>query len=102
MNRHAKAMILSLFWVFPAMPALAHEEFRIVGTVIRQELDGIQIKTAGGDIITVRYYAVTRFWRGEQKVAMTDVKMGGNVDVRALGDTVEDLLAMDVNILLPR
>ena len=96
------AVLLAGAAALGALPALAHEEFRLAGTVIRQDDKGLQIKTTDGDIVLVRYFVVTRFWRGEQKVTMTEVKNGGTVNVRAYGDSVEDLLALDVTLVPPR
>jgi hypothetical protein len=101
-NRYLKAAVLSVSSVFATVTALAHEEFNFAGTVIRQDDKGLQIRTTGGDIVSVNYFVVTRFWRGEQKVTVADVKTGASVDVRAYGDSVEDLLALDVKITPPR
>ena len=101
MNTHIKAAVLAASCLLAGAPAIAHEEFNFAGTVIKRDDNGLQIKTTGGDIVSVSYFVVTRFWRGEQKVTMAEVKTGGTVKLRAYGDTVEDLLALDVTVVPP-
>ena len=100
-NGYVKVAVLVAATLHVGWPALAHEEFNFVGTVIKRDDNGLQIKTTGGDIVSASYFVVTRFWRGEQKVTRAEIKTGGTVKLRAYGDTVEDLLVLDVTVVAP-
>jgi hypothetical protein len=96
MSRQLKAALLAATFLFAASGAIAHEEFRVVGTIERLDPEGIAVKTTEGKTITVRFGAPTRFWRGEERAPEVQLRRGESVEVRAWGDTVEDLLALEV------
>ena len=42
---------------------------------------------------------VSRIWRDKVRVDGTELKTGANVVVRALGDSEEDLIALEINLV---
>jgi len=99
MRRSLAATFLASL-ILLTIPAAAHEEFRVVGTVTKAARTGVEIRIADGRIIPVRFDVVTRVWRGEERVADTELRTGGRVDIRAIGDSLEeDLLALEVHIV---
>ena len=98
MIRGLCAAVLAGFALFAGIPALAHEEFRVAGTIARLDPEGIAVKTTAGKTIAVRFGGPTRFWRGDERAPTVELRMGEPVDVRAYGDSEEDLLALDVTL----
>jgi hypothetical protein len=98
MRRFHCALLFAALAFLAGVPASAHEEFQVAGTIAKLDPDGIAVKTAEGKIIAVRFGGPTRFWRGEERAPTVELKMGERVDIRAYGDTLEDLLALDVTL----
>jgi hypothetical protein len=82
-----------------ALPALGHERFRVVGTITQQQATAIQIAPGDGRIVSVALDVITRIRRGGERAAASELKVGQRVDVDALGDSEEDLMALEVTIL---
>ena len=99
MNRYIKAMLLVAASLPVAWPVFAHEEFRLVGTIAQRDPATIQVLTTEGRRISVQVDVVSRIWRGDVRVDATELKTGANVVVRALGDSEEDLIALEINLM---
>ena len=82
-----------------ATPALAHDEFRIIGTITKQEPKALQVKTKDGKTLSVALNGETYISRQNKKVAAAELKTGGSVVVDALGDSEDDLVAVEVRIV---
>jgi hypothetical protein len=78
----------------------AHDEYRVIGTVTKITASTLTVKqTKDGKVLTMKTDANTLVTRDKKKVARTDIKAGGHVVVDALGDTIDDLLVVEVRLV---
>lgn len=82
-----------------ATPLLAHDEFRIIGTVTKRTDAQVQVKTKAGKTISIALNKETLISRDKKKVASTELKTGRSVVVDALGDSEAELVALEVRIV---
>jgi hypothetical protein len=80
-------------------PALAHDEFRIIGTITAAQPAQLQVKSREGKALSIKVNDETLVYRDNKKVARSELKAGRFVVVDALGDTIEDSLALEVRIV---
>jgi hypothetical protein len=78
---------------------LAHERFRIVGTITRREPSDIEVQTKAGKKIWIAMDKKTAVTRDKKKIAATELKKGVSVVVDALGDDESDLVAEEVKLV---
>jgi hypothetical protein len=77
-----------------------HDEYRIIGTVTKIAAGSVTVKqTKDGKVFTMKTDANTIVTRDKQKVKRSDIKVGGYVVVDALGDTIDDLLVLEVRLV---
>ena len=79
--------------------AFAHDEFRIIGTITGVKTARLEVKSREGKMVTVKVDAETLIYRDNKKVGATELRAGRHVVVDALGDTMADLLAVEVRII---
>ena len=95
--------IMSVTVVILALSAqlLAHDEFRIVGTVVKLENFQLQVKSRDTKVWSVALNTGTFIHKDKDqtKVSETELKAGTSVVVDALGDTEFDLQALEVRIV---
>jgi hypothetical protein len=78
----------------------AHDEFRIIGTVTKVTATSLDVKqTKDGQVIAMKMDRETIVKRGATKVDRAEIKTGGSVVVDALGDTLKDLLVLEVRLV---
>lgn len=80
----------------------AHDEYRIIGAVSKitaTQIDVKQIKD--GKIIEIDIDQQTKVTRDKKPAAVRDIKVGGSVVVEALGDSILDLLALEIRLVPP-
>jgi len=96
-----RAMILgTLMIAFLGVTLLsAHDEFRVIGTITKLQDSKLEVKTKEGKTISIAMKKDTLVYRDKQKVAATELKVGRTVVVDALGDSIDELLALEVNIV---
>jgi exonuclease I len=81
-------------------PLAAHDEYRIIGTVVKITADQIDVKQVkDGKVIEIDINKQTKVTRDKKPAPMKDVKLGGSVVVEALGDTILDLLAIEIRLV---
>lgn len=85
--------------VFGAAHALAHEHFRIIGTVTRFEKSEVDVKNKAGKTTSILVDKQTKITRDKKKVPVSALKVGQSVVVDAYGDDEFDLLALDIRIV---
>ena len=85
--------------VMNAPPASAHDEFRIIGTLMRVQEHQIDVKQKDSRTVSITVNSETLVTRDKKKVAVSELKKGGSVVVDALGDDLTDLLALEVRIV---
>ncbi|ODS57799.1 MAG: hypothetical protein ABS36_04985 [Acidobacteria bacterium SCN 69-37] len=78
----------------------AHDEYRIIGTVTKISAATLTVKQSkDGKVFTMKTDANTIVTRDKKKVARTEMKTGAYVVVDALGDSLEDLVVLEVRIV---
>jgi hypothetical protein len=82
--------------------ASAHDEYRIIGTVTKVSATSLDVKQSkDGKTISMRMNTETIVTRNKKKVDRAEVKTGANVVVDALGDSMKDLLVVEVRLVPP-
>jgi len=89
----------AILMVLSATIARAHDEFRIIGTITAAQPTQLQVKSREGKALSIKVNDETLVYRDNQKVTRTELKAGRFVVVDALGDTIEDSLALEVRIV---
>lgn len=83
-------------------PALAHDDYRIIGTIIRVTATALDVKqTKDGKTIAMKTDSATLVTRDKKKVERTELKTGLSVVVDARGDSLEDLVVLEVRLVPP-
>ena len=83
-------------------PAWAHDDYRIIGTVLKVSAGKLDVKqTKDGKTISMKTDAATIVTRDKKKVSSAELKTGINVVVDARGDSLKDLVVLEVRIVPP-
>jgi hypothetical protein len=91
-------LVTVLTW---SLPAGAHDEFRIIGTLAKHADSKIEVKKGDGKTVSVRLNKQTAISRDKQKVSASELRMGQSLVVDAYGDTEDDSLAIEIRIVPP-
>ena len=81
--------------------ALAHEDFRVIGTLITHQDSNIEVQSRDGKTTSVRLDQQTIITKDSTNVEATVLEVGVSVVVDAYGDSEEDLLALEIRIVPP-
>jgi hypothetical protein len=84
-----------------AAPSAAHDEMPVAGRVTAVTATSIQLKTKGGQVVTLGVDSNTRVMRDGKRLTPKDVKVGQSVKALGFGDSLKDLVAIDVTITAP-
>jgi hypothetical protein len=84
-----------------ASEAFAHENFRVIGTLTRHANSTIDVKTREGRTASIRLDKQTEISRDKKKVDARELKAGQSLVIDAYGDTLDDLLALEIRIVPP-
>ena len=86
--------------VVGAAPTAAHDDYRIIGTVLKASAGKLDVKqTKDGKTISMKTDAATIVTRDKKKVSSAELKTGTNVVVDARGDSLQDLVVLEVRIV---
>lgn len=77
----------------------AHDEFRIIGTIAVVKRAQLEVKSRDGKMVTMKVDGETLVYRDNKKVGAAELAAGRHVVVDALGDSMADLLAIEVRII---
>ena len=81
-------------------PVWAHDDYRIIGTVLKVSAGKLDVKqTKDGKTISMKTDAATLVTRDKKKVSSAELKTGTNVVVDARGDSLQDLVVLEVRIV---
>jgi hypothetical protein len=88
--------------VLGVSPAWAHDDYRIIGTVLKVSVGKLDVKqTKDGKTVSMNTDAATIVTRDKKKVSSAELKTGTNVVVDAQGDSLQDLVVLEVRIVPP-
>jgi RNase P/RNase MRP subunit p29 len=83
-------------------PATAHDDYRIIGTITKVTANTLDVKqTKDGRTIAMATDEATLVTRDEKKVSAKELKAGLSVVVDASGDSLEDLVVLEIRIVPP-
>lgn len=91
------AMALVLLLVGNA--ALAHDEYRVIGTISEVKGDALVVKAQDGRIANIRVDAKTELSKDAHEANRSDLKVGRFVVIQAYGDDYSDLLALEIKFV---
>jgi hypothetical protein len=78
----------------------AHDRYRIIGTVTKLAADEITVKQAKDSaLVEMDIDQNTKVTRDGKAAKMTDVKVGGSVVVEGLGDSILDLVVLEIRLV---
>ena len=85
-----------------ATPAAAHNEYRIIGTIVSVTPTKLAVKqTKDAKVITMKMDKTVVVKKDDQKVALSLLKAGLSVVVDACGDSLDKLDVLEVKIVPP-
>ena len=99
--RKLLASIVTLALLSMAAPAAAHDEMEVAGQVTAVTAKTFQLRTKDGKVVTLEVDGNTRVMSAGKRVAPKDVKVGQSVKALGFGDSLADLVAIDVTINPP-
>ena len=82
-----------------ASPAVAHEKFKIVSTVVKVHAEQLDVKSIDGSTYEMDMFESAVVFRRNRKVARTELKPGVKVTVNALGHDFFDLEVVEVHLV---
>lgn len=99
MNRRMGMFLGMVLLALTAQRAWAHEghTHTIMGTVMVRDAHGLQVKTPGGEILSIAITDKTGVVRGKQKAAIADVQKGSRVVVD-IGNGEDPLIASEIRL----
>jgi hypothetical protein len=100
-RRLVTAAAVALAALAAVAPLAAHDDIRVIGTVVRFDGTRLVIKATSGKQTAVKVDKQTQITRDGKKVAVTEVRSGRDVVVDAYGDTAEDALALEIRLVPP-
>lgn len=81
--------------------AVAHENFRVIGLLMKFQDAKIDVKANTGKVTSIRLDKQTLITRDKKKVDPQELKVGQSLVVDAYGDDDRDLLALEIRIVPP-
>ena len=103
MSRFVMMFVMAAILALGVGTALAHDNFRVIGTVTKFANSTIAVKTKEGKVASMRVDKQTVISRDKKKVDASELKAGLSVVVDAYGDSLEDsdVLAIEIRIVPP-
>lgn len=99
MNKRAAMFLGVILLVLTARSVRAHEGHihTIMGTVTGRDTHSLQVKTPGGEVLSIAITDKTTVVRGKQKAAIADVQKGSRVVVE-IGNGEDPLMAGEIRL----
>ena len=101
MMRRRTTLAIAIMLAIGATQLSAHDNFRIIGTLMKHEDSKIDVKKKEGNTVTITLDKQTQITRDKKKVAASELRAGQSLVVDAYGDTEDDSLAIEIRIVPP-
>jgi ethanolamine ammonia-lyase large subunit len=99
MQRLIPTTLCAVLLLAAASPA-AHDRYRIVGTVTKLTADEITVKQIKDNtLVEMDHDKNTKVTRDNKRAKLSDVKVGSSVVIDALGDSILDLVVLEIKIV---
>lgn len=100
MKRFVTFGVICLVLLLSAATLGAHDRYRIIGTVTKLTADEITVKQAKDSaLVEMDIDQNTKVTRDGKAAKMTEVKVGGSVVVAGLGDSILDLVVLEIRLV---
>jgi len=97
--RHTLSVLSVIALMLGAAPSLAHEEFRLIGTITGENDTKLVVTEKSGRVVLVGLDNQTYIHRDSERVDVSEVTEGSAVVVDAWGDDYTDLLALEIRLV---
>ncbi|MEE8439164.1 MAG: hypothetical protein V3S07_06215 [Micropepsaceae bacterium] len=97
--RHTLSVVSVIALLAGVAPSLAHEEFRLIGTITGESDSKLVVTEKSGRVVLVALDNQTYIHRDSERVDVSEVTEGSNVVVDAWGDDYTDLLALEIRLV---
>lgn len=87
--------------LFAGAPAAAHDEMVVAGQVTAVTAKTVQLRTKDGKAVTLEIDSNTRVKMAGKLLSLKELKVGQSVKALGFGDSLADLVAIDVTIEPP-
>jgi hypothetical protein len=101
MQRYLKTRLLAVVLTLVSSAAAAHEEFRVIGTLTTHADTQIEVASRDGATRLIKVDKQTVITRDAKAVNAGELQAGITVVVDAYGDSLDDLLALEIRIVPP-
>ena len=101
MQRAMKRLVAIVVLTLGAGYVSAHEDFRVIGTLMDHQNSNIAVQSRDGSMTSIRLDKQTLITRDSKTVDAAELAIGLSVVVDAYGDSEEDLLALEIRIVPP-
>jgi hypothetical protein len=101
MNMHRTLSLVLAAMMLTIGLVRAHEDFRVIGTLITQQESSIEVKSRDGKTTSIKLDKQTVITRDNQAVDAAALAVGQSVVVDAYGDTADGSLALEIRIVPP-
>ena len=99
MTRLSAAVVIAAIC---AAPLSVHDRYRIIGIVTKITADEITVKQAKDhSLVEMDHDKKTKVTRDGKAAKITDVKIGSTVVIDALGDSILDLVVLEIRLVPP-
>jgi hypothetical protein len=100
MVKRLMGVVLAGLVMCSAATLSAHDEYRIIGTVVKITATQIDVKQMkDGKTIRIVVDKQTKVTKDKKPAAFNQIKAGGSVVVEALGDSLSDLQALEIRLV---
>ena len=97
-NSHMRIALVIALALLVSTTGVAHEKFKIVGTVVKVHAEQLDVKAVDGATYEMDMFDSVAVFRQNRKVPRQELKPGVKVTVNALGHDMFDLEAVEVHI----
>ncbi len=102
MTRRLMMLAILALTLAGARPVLAHGDFRIIGTIAAVTETKLDVKQTKDDkVVSMPIDKSVAVTRDGKAVAASELKVGLNVVVQAIGDSLDELEVMEIKIVPP-
>lgn len=101
MMRRILTFAVLMMLVVGASHLWAHDDFRVIGTLMKHANSKIEVKKREGKTVSIRLDKQTAILRDKAKVTPAELQVGQSLVVDAYGDTEDDSLAIEIRIVPP-
>lgn len=101
MGKFFAGRVLAITIATVSSVAMGHEEFRVIGTLLTHSETMIEVAARDGATRTIKVDRQTLVTQDTQPTEVSALEDGMTLVIDAYGDTMDDLLALEIRIVPP-